>query len=293
MTFTEYLQQQGYSGTTIQGTERQAELFSHWCKKQHTTTSRIDYKTTLKYIKYLHGKGNSKKTVNHKLSSLKTYFGYLMEEAYRSDNPLENTTIKGVVRTINHNLLSSDELEDLYYSYPTQNTKDSNHLLSKKRNKMIVGFLVYQGLSTTDLSFLKTEHLQLHKGKLYVPSTKRSNARELELKPWQIMEGMEYLNQIRPELQRRLKNNSEDLFISNARFSSITVGIAQNLKKLNQKFSDVKQLRASVIVNWLGQHNIRKVQYYAGHRYISSTEKYLQDDLENLHEIVNTLHPIR
>jgi integrase/recombinase XerD len=293
MTFTEYLQQQGYSDTTIQGTERQAELFSQWCKKQRTTTNEIDYKTTLKYIKYLHGKGNSKKTVNHKLSSLKTYFGYLMEEAYRSDNPLENTTIKGVVRTINHNVLSSDELEDLYYSYPTQNTKDSNHLLSKKRNKMIVGFLVYQGLSTTDLSFLKTEHLQLHKGKLYVPSTKRSNARELELKPWQIMEGMEYLNQVRPELQRRLKNNSEDLFISNARFSSITVGIALNLKKLNQKFSDVKQLRASVIVNWLKQHNIRKVQYYAGHRYISSTEKYLQDDLENLHEIVNTLHPIR
>ncbi|CAI8389838.1 MAG: Uncharacterised protein [Polaribacter sejongensis] len=30
----------------------------------------------------------------------------------------------------------------------------------------------------------------------------------------------------------------------------------------------------------------------AGHRYISSTERYLQDDLENLHEIVNNFHPI-
>jgi len=29
-----------------------------------------------------------------------------------------------------------------------------------------------------------------------------------------------------------------------------------------------------------------------GHRYISSTERYLQDDLENLHEIVNNFHPI-
>jgi site-specific recombinase XerD len=293
MTYIEYLQQQGYSITTIQGVERQAELFIQWCKKQRTTTSEIDYKTTLKYIKYLHAKGNSKKTVNHKLSSLKIYFGYLMQEAYRVDNPLENTVVKGVVRTINHNLLSSDELEDLYYSYPTQNTKDNNHLLSKKRNKMIVGLLVYQGVSTTDLSFLKTEHLHLHKGKLYVPSTSRSNARELELKPWQIMEAIEYINQVRPELQCKYKNNSEDLFISNARFSSVTAGIAQNLKKTNQKFSDVKQLRASVIVNWLKQYNIRKVQYYAGHRYISSTEKYLQDDLENLHEIVNTLHPIR
>jgi site-specific recombinase XerD len=293
MTFIEYLQQQGYSNTTIQGIERQAELINLWCKKQHINISEIDYKTTLKYIKHLQIKGNSKKTINHKLSSLKTYFSYLMQEAYRVDNPLENTVVKGVVRTINHNLLSSDELEDLYYSYATQNTKDSYHLLSKKRNKMIVGLLVYQGLSTTDLSYLQTEHLQLAKGKLYVPSTARSNARELELKPWQIMEAIEYLNQIRPKLQRRYKNNSEDLFISNARFSSIMVSVAKNLKKTNQKFSDVKQLRASVIVNWLKQYNIRKVQYLAGHRYISSTEKYLQDDLENLHEIVNTLHPIR
>ena len=50
--------------------------------------------------------------------------------------------------------------------------------------------------------------------------------------------------------------------------------------------------RASVITNWLGHYNLRKVQYLAGHRYISSTERYLQDDLENLHEIVNNFHPI-
>jgi site-specific recombinase XerD len=293
MKYINYLQNQGYSTSTIQGNQRQVELFVNWCKKQRTSASEIEYKTILKYIKHLQVKGNSKKTINHKLSSLKVYFEYLMQNAYRVDNPLENTAVKGVVRTINHNLLSSDELEDLYYNYATQNTKDSNHLLSKKRNKIIVGLLVYQGLSTTDLSHLQTEHLQLAKGKLYVPSTARSNARELELKPWQIMEAIEYLNQIRPQLQKRLKNNSEDLFITNARFSSIMVAIAKHLKKTNQKFSDVKQLRASVIVNWLKQHNLRKVQYLAGHRYISSTEKYLQDDLENLHEIINTLHPIR
>ena len=41
-----------------------------------------------------------------------------------------------------------------------------------------------------------------------------------------------------------------------------------------------------------GAERALKTQYLAGHRYISSTEKYLQDDLENLHEIVNNFHPI-
>ena len=49
---------------------------------------------------------------------------------------------------------------------------------------------------------------------------------------------------------------------------------------------------ASGITNWLKHYNLRQVQVLAGHRYISSTERYLQDDLENLHEIVNNFHPI-
>lgn len=44
--------------------------------------------------------------------------------------------------------------------------------------------------------------------------------------------------------------------------------------------------------SWLTQYNIREVQYMAGHRYISSTERYVQDDLENLQEIIESLHPI-
>ena len=147
-------------------------------------------------------------------------------------------------------------------------------------------------MNTTSLSKLKTEHLQLSKGKIYIPSTRRSNARELELKPWQIMEFIEYINEVLPLLQKRIKNDTEQLFPINTRFNVLTSQIMKKLKKYNQKAENIKQIRASVITNWLGQYNLRKVQYLAGHRYISSTERYLQDDLENLHEIVNNFHPI-
>ena len=287
-----YLQEQGYSETTITGNEKQIELFKKWCKRNHTSPTEIDYKTSLKFIKYLTRKGNSKKTINHRIRSIKTYFNYLTREAYRVDNPIENTVIKGERRIINYDLLDADELEDLYYSFETENIKDSYHKLTAKRAKVIIGLIVYQGLNTTDLGNLKIEHLQLSKGKIYVPSTKRSNARELELKPWQIMEFMEYANEVRPIIQNKIGNHSEQLFNTNARFNAIVYQIFKKLKKYNQKAENIKQIRASVITNWLGQYNLRKVQYLAGHRYISSTERYLQDDLENLHEIVNNFHPI-
>ena len=290
--YKSYLEKENYTESTIKSYENGAEIFIKWCTKNHTSPDLIDYKTILKFIKYLQRKGTTKKTVKHKIGTIKIYFKYLLSENYRIDNPVENINIKGVKRIINYNLLDADELEDLYYSFETENITDKYHRLTAKRAKVIIGLIVYQGLNTTDLGNLKIEHVQLSKGKIYVPSTKRSNARELELKPWQIMEFMEYANEVRPIIQNKIGNHSEQLFNTNARFNAIVYHIFKKLKKYNQKVENIKQIRASVITNWLGLYNLRKVQYLAGHRYISSTERYLQDDLENLHEIVNNFHPI-
>jgi integrase/recombinase XerD len=86
---------------------------------------------------------------------------------------------------------------------------------------------------------------------------------------------------------------SEHLFIpNNPRLGATIYHILKRLKKVNHKVKNLHQIRASVITNWLKQYNLRQVQILAGHRYISSTERYVQDDLENLHEIVNNFHPI-
>ena len=62
--------------------------------------------------------------------------------------------------------------------------------------------------------------------------------------------------------------------------------------ELNPSVLNAKQIRASVITKWLKMYNLREVQYLAGHRYISSTESYLQNDLEGLKEEVQQFHNI-
>jgi integrase/recombinase XerD len=54
-----------------------------------------------------------------------------------------------------------------------------------------------------------------------------------------------------------------------------------------------RKIRESVIVYWLKTKDIRTVQYLAGHRYVSSTERYKKLDMEHLKEQVNELHPLR
>ena len=292
--YKEYLKDQNYSSTTIKSYSNQIGKFTAWCKTNHTSPEAIDYEICLKYLKYLQRKHTNKRTVNHKLGIVKNYLNYLVSEFERLENPIETTTIKGVKKIVNHNVLESDELEDLYYSYTTDGIGDAYHRLTAKRNKVIVGLMVYQGLNTTELIGLELEDLQLYKGKIYIKSTRRSNARTLELKPWQVMELIEYLKEIREEIIIRKNLESSRLFIpNNKRLGNTIYRILKKLKRINHKVKSPHQIRASVITGWLKQYNLRQVQVMAGHRYISSTEKYLQDDLESLHEIVNNFHPIQ
>ena len=63
-------------------------------------------------------------------------------------------------------------------------------------------------------------------------------------------------------------------------------------KKIYPKFTDFKQLRASIITHWIQTEGLRKAQYKAGHKYISSTEEYIANDFESLKNDINRFHPL-
>lgn len=294
--YEDYLEQNNYSKSTIEHYIKRIEEFTIWSKKYGIKASEIDYKTCLKYIKYLQQKRIQVQSINNNIVTLRNYFNYLIETNKRAENPIEKVSVKGTVKRVLHNLLDADELEDLYYSYETEKFNKyakKKTKLTAKRNKIITGLIVYQGLNTTNLKSLLLEHLELYKGKIYIPSTRRNNSRTMELKSWQVMDLLEYINEIRPEIAKYNQIHNEELLIPQNHFNDLVrIGILRNLKKINNKVTNVNHLRASVIVNWLGQFNIRKVQYLAGHKYISSTENYKQNNLESLQEAVNEFHPL-
>jgi integrase/recombinase XerD len=56
------------------------------------------------------------------------------------------------------------------------------------------------------------------------------------------------------------------------------------LQKFNPRVINANQIRNSVLTFWLQRYNLRQVQYMAGHKYVSSTERYQvlnNDDLQN------------
>ena len=262
-------------------------------QKRKLQGTQIDYKTLLQYIKHLQSKGWRPESVNNQIRGVNYYFEYLIHKNIRIDNPADGLKVRRERTKVLKNLLEPDELEDLYYSFESENINDFYFKATAKRNKVIVGLIVYQGLNSSTLAKLQLEHLAFYKGKIDVPGTKKSNPRTLILKSWQVMDLLEYTNEYRPKIQKRMGLYDDTLFPLNTdQFNSILKSIMGKLKKINHKVIGVNQLRASVITNWLSMYNIREVQHMCGHKYIGSTERYKQDNLENLQEAIKSFHPL-
>lgn len=292
--YQDYLSRNNYSQSTIKIHALRIKRFTKWLKIQGIKETELTYGNLLQYAKYLQTRKHYERTsVNNELRAIKLYYDYLIEQNEVMENPAEDMAIRDTRTKVISNLLEEEELEDLYYSYETKHN-DTFFKATRSRDKVVVGLMVFQGITAVELNHLQEEYVQLHKGKIDIPSTRRSNARTLRLQPAQMMELMEYMQNTRPYLLKKSRGENPEklIFGSIDQMHSITSRIIRNLKKYNHKVTSCSQLRASIITNWLNNHSLRKAQYMAGHRYISSTEKYVQDDLENLHEIVNNFHPI-
>lgn len=291
-TYKEYLEEERYSNSTIETYTKQVAKFNYWLKTECYHINLFDYKSAVNYVHYLQNKHANPKTINHKLTAIRHYFNYLISVGEQLENPFIELKVQGEKKNrLLHNLLSKDELEDLYYSYETETDKHPRRILINKRNKVIIGLLVYQGLTTTELKRLELEHLELYKGKIHIPKGKLGNGRTLTLQPWQVMEFINYINEVRPKFINQTHTEITNVFI-NTKLSDAISWIIKKLKKINNKVENVHQIRASVIVNWLSKHNLRKVQILAGHKYISTTERYVQEDLKQLQEVINNYHPL-
>ena len=187
-----------------------------------------------------------------------------------------------------YHILVPHELHGLYHAC----NGDSP---SEKRKRVMLGLLVYQGLKTEELNRLTVDAVRLREGKIEVSGGRRSNGRVMQLESHQVMDLYDYTLTVRPELLSRLSRPNDSLLAirtTNGYISNLMNELMKKLKEINPNVLNAKQVRASVITKWLKMYNLREVQYLAGHRYISSTEWYLENEMEGLQEEVQQYHPL-
>ncbi len=153
--------------------------------------------------------------------------------------------------------------------------------------------MVYQGLKTEELDKLEVKDVKLKEGKIEIPGSSRSNGREMQLELHQVLDMYEYVMQVRLQILETTGQATPKLLASIEGGAKVRIDfLMKQLRRQHSKIKNADQIRASVIVKWLKQYNLREVQYLAGHRYVSSTEAYRQSEMQELTEEVNKFHPL-
>ncbi len=283
--FTEYLQQKKYSPVTVDRYGIYIKRFLTWLEDEELQAETFTYSDLLEFMRYSGNNGVTKRTVHNILCIVRHYCNYLIVEKKRNDNPVAGVFIKGLVRKLPTNLLSMEEMEELYKQYSVQLNVDAS-------KKIMFGIMVYQGLNVGELMRLQSHNIKIKDGKIFIKGTKRTNERLLNLQAVQMNELQNYLQKnkfkegaifiepVKKEVsERNINNRIKYMF--------------DQLKKLNVKVINAKQIRSSVITFWLRQNNLRQVQYMAGHKYVSSTERYQANNLEDLQNELQQHHPMK
>jgi integrase/recombinase XerD len=283
MTFTEYLQHKRYSEITVGRYTGYIERFLAWLNAEGIDAALFTYNELLSFMGHCQRSGVTKRTAYGILCVIRHYCNYLIHEEKRTDNPAAGVFIRGLVRKLPANLLSMEELEELYKQYSIQLNVD-------RSKKIMFGLLVYQGLTVGELIRIEPRDIKLKDGKIKIPGTARTNERILDLNASQVIELQQYLNNKWKE--GKLFTEGRRKSISEANINNRLKHMFSQLRQLNPKVINAKQIRSSVITHWLRKHHLRQVQYMAGHKYVSSTQRYQLNNLDDLKNELQQHHPM-
>jgi integrase/recombinase XerD len=300
--FKTCLMELGNDKNTIRQKSNYAGYYLKWLEGEHLQPEDARYNDLLNFIDYCRLEENTRGHIKMKLRSIRNYYEYLKKRTPSIINPATNLHLKGSCHRVVSGTINFKELENLYQSYPVKT-------LRQKRNKIILGLLIYQGLNTEDLHRLMAEDVKLKEGQIHVPGDRRRGSRNMELKPFQILELHEYLTVVRPGILKEIDTPKsarkpdqinrerlrDQLFISingSENIKSSLWHLFLEIKKVNPCIINAIKIRQSVITYWLKTMNLRQVQYMAGHKYVSSTERYQTNNLENLQNKLEKCHPL-
>jgi len=310
--FTSYLEGKDFAPSTIKKHIRYTEKFFVWLKKEDIQVTKPDVLKFLEHLKNSRNLQNNYRSIF--LVSLNHYFTYLYKNGTVTENPCWFLKIQGIYKKKLHKIYTPEELDQLFdayyqlfvrnYDYSNKNYSNTGKMqskLTKERNALILSIIINQGVTTTEIKRIELNDIDFVKATIKIRGGTMLRNRVLPLKATQIGLFMHYIKNIHPQLLEYQTTESEKLFFSlpainkkktdKSILHNAFVFLSRQLKSIDKQFLNLQQVRTSVITNWLKTEGLRKAQYMAGHRCVSTTEDYLPNNLDGLIDDINKLHP--
>ena len=175
-----------------------------WIDQEGLSQEEVTYNDILGYIEYRRSCGESSGLINRRVLSIRRHFSFfqLKEKNVDMQNPASGIYLRGRTSKMISGVLSFEKLEEIYHGYSGNGSGNQRSAINiapgEIRNNVLLGLLVYQGVTTDELHRLGVDHVKFSHGKVYIPGSKKSNSRLLAMVASQVTVLQQYITQVRP-----------------------------------------------------------------------------------------------
>jgi integrase/recombinase XerD len=264
-----------------------SDLFA-WLEREQINYKELTHRSVRAYLSELEQSQYSRKTINRRLSAVKTFYAWLSEIGITESNAL--SAISGP--KLSKRLPATMVTEDVSKLLSVHDTSTSVGL----RNQAIIEFIYASGARISEVAGLTVGAIDFAQMQVTVLG-KGSRQRSIPLHKLAVRRLHEYQTLARPELAQQAKQPSSAFFLT-TRGAAMSADSMRKMFKsallaagLDESFSP-HDLRHSFATDLLEQGaDLRSVQEMLGHSSLSTTQIYTHLSVGHLKDTHSRAHP--
>ena len=286
--FIDYLRyEKKYSFHTQKAYKRDLKFFNDFCKKNnHYNIDNCEYKIIRLWIISMIDGGNSNRTVNRKISVLRSYFNFLIKIDLIKTSPLNKHIPLKESKKIQIPF-SEDEVKLLLDS------KLFNQDYSSQLSKIVIELFYYTGIRRSELINLKINDIDLSGQTIKVLGKNNKERKIPIIKPLydsiQQYNSVKKSNKINQVNQNYLVNKKGKVLGENFVYKTVNDYISLVTTKTKKSPHMLRHSFATHLLN--NGANINAVKELLGHSSLAATQIYTHTSMEKIKKIYSKTHP--
>ena len=287
--FIDYVEKEkNYSPHTLKAYQNDLERFSEYCLLEHQEDAieLIEYPLIRSWIVHLGEAGNSNRTINRKISVLRSYYSFLMRIEQRKTNPLRK----------HKPLKESKKVQLPFTEKEISALLDGTHFEDNHQGllaKTIIETLYSTGMRRTELVQLETSRVDFDNNCLKVIG-KRNKERIIPMIPT-LKKQLQHFDNLVNTMRLQVDN---PYFFCNRKGQKISDALVYQLVNdyFNRVSTKVKRsphmLRHSFATHLLNQGaDLNTVKDLLGHASLAATQIYTHSSMEQIKAVYKDAHP--
>lgn len=265
---------------TLRAYKRDLLDFYEYVKKNNFDYKNISRNSLRGFLIELREKGLDKRSISRKISSIRSFYKFLLKDGAIEKNPLVSLELPKIDKKL-PTFLTEEEVIKLINA-PNEKT------LIGFRDKLILIFLYSTGMRVSEIVSLKVSQLDLDKGEVIITGKGKKD---------RVIFLTEELKDLIREYLNKRKKNSNVLFINRNGKPLTDKGIRLLVEKYAKKVVPYKKVTPHTLRHTFATHlltngaDLRVVQELLGHTKLSTTQIYTHLTKENLKKIYENFHP--